>query len=80
MHFKDGPRDDVVKVSVDGKRNETGTSWEDYFRYCEGNPTRTVDSILFRTAGVAAPEHALEGLLHRRLQPGFALARTRTDG
>ncbi|HVF48526.1 MAG TPA: hypothetical protein VNA19_00485 [Pyrinomonadaceae bacterium] len=27
----------------------TGTSWEDYFRDVEGNPTRTVDSINFRT-------------------------------
>lgn len=30
-----------------------GTSWEDYFRECEGNPSRPVDSILFRTGGVA---------------------------
>ncbi len=61
MRFKDGPRDDRVQVYVDGKKRETGTSWEDYFRYCEGNPTRTVDSILYRTAGVAAPATLLNG-------------------
>jgi hypothetical protein len=61
MRFKDGPRNDRVHVSVDGKKRTTGTSWEDYFRYCEGNPTRTVDSILYRTAGVAAPLTAGNG-------------------
>lgn len=53
--FVDGPANDVVKVYVDGALGHTGTSWEDYFRECEGNPSRTVDSILFRTSGVAAP-------------------------
>jgi hypothetical protein len=63
MKFKDGPRNDVVKVYVDGELEHTGTSWEDYFRYCEGNPTRTVDSILFRTAGVPAPATIGKGFL-----------------
>lgn len=47
MDFIDGPRNDVVKLYVDGALVHTGTSWEDYFRYCEGNPTRTVDSLIF---------------------------------
>jgi len=49
MDFVDGSRNDVVKIYIDGNLVKTGTSWEDYFRYCEGNPTRTVDSLLFRT-------------------------------
>lgn len=55
MDFLDGPRNDIVRVWVDGTLKHTDTSWEDYFRYCEGNPTRTVDSILFRTGGTAVP-------------------------
>lgn len=49
MDFVDGPRNDVVKIYIDGVLKTTGTSWEDYFRFCEGNPTRPVDSMLFRT-------------------------------
>lgn len=55
MLFVDGAANDVVKVYVDGILRGAGTSWEDYFRDCEGKPTRTVDSILFRTGGAAAP-------------------------
>lgn len=63
MDFIDGARNDVVKVYVDGVLGHTGTSWEDYFRYCEGVPTRTVDSVLFRTAGTAAPATSGYGFL-----------------
>ena len=57
MNFLDGPSNDVVNVYVDGVLRHTGTSWEDYFRDWEpGNTSRTVDSILFRTGGDAAPE------------------------
>lgn len=63
MNFFDGPGNDVVKVFVDGDLKHTGTSWEDYFRECEGNPTRTVDSILFRTGGANAPATAGKGWL-----------------
>jgi len=63
MDFVDGPRNDVVKAYIDGVLQATGTSWEDYFRYCEGNPTRTVDSELFRTGGPAAPANAGMGFL-----------------
>ena len=56
MQLIDGPRNDVVKVFVDGHVVHTGTSWEDYFRYCEATGTsRTVDSVLFRTGGAPAP-------------------------
>jgi hypothetical protein len=56
MRFVPGPRNDVVRVWVDGTLVHTGTSWEDYFRYCEETDTsRTVRSLLFRTGGPAAP-------------------------
>jgi hypothetical protein len=63
MFFLDGALNDVVKIWVDGVLKHTGTSWEDYFRSCEGNPTRPVDSILFRTAGTSAPATAGYGFL-----------------
>lgn len=60
MYFIDGPRNDVVQIYVDGVLVHTGTSWEDYFRYCAeqiaDNNTHTVDSMLFRTSGPAHPE------------------------
>ncbi len=55
MDFVDGAANDVVRVYVDGILVHTGTSWEDYFRDFEGNETRTVDSLLFRVSGTAAP-------------------------
>ena len=61
MLFVDGPGNDVVEVYVDGALRHTGTSWEDYFRDCEVNETRTVDSILFRTGGSPAPSTAGDG-------------------
>ncbi|MDQ3129812.1 MAG: hypothetical protein M3Q99_03490, partial [Acidobacteriota bacterium] len=67
MDFFDGQRNDVVKVYIDGVLKHTGTSWEDYFRFCEGNPTRTVDSLLFRTAGTAAPANQGNGFLFDNL-------------
>jgi hypothetical protein len=59
MKFMDGPGNDVVKIYIDGGAPViTGTSWEDYFRYCEAtNTSRTVDSLLFREGGD-------EGLTH----------------
>lgn len=63
MDFVDGPANDVVKVYIDGVLEHTGTSWEDYFRDVEGNPTRTVDSVLFRTGGASAPANLDKGFL-----------------
>lgn len=63
MWFADGLNNDVVRVYVNGVLRVTGRSWEDYFREVEGNPTRTVDSILFRTSGTAAPALAGQGFL-----------------
>ena len=46
MDFVDGAANDIVAVYVDGVLKHVGTSWEDYFRECESNPTRTVDSLI----------------------------------
>lgn len=63
MEFIDGPENDVVKVYVDGALLHTGTSWEDYFRQNQPPGTRTVDAILFRVGGTAAPATAGYGFL-----------------
>jgi hypothetical protein len=68
IEFKDGPHNDVVKIYVDGTLKKTGTSWEDYFRFCEDNQTRTVDSLLFRVAGAPVLENLGNGFLVDNLQ------------
>jgi uncharacterized repeat protein (TIGR01451 family) len=74
MDFLIGPHNDVVKVFVDGALVHTGTSWEDFFRFCppaEGgsgdNTSRTVDSLLFRAAGTAVPGTLGKGFLFDNL-------------
>ena len=59
MDFLEGPSNDVVKLYVDGKLKEIGTSWENYYRYdseaaAHGGKTPIVNRILFRTGGAAA--------------------------
>jgi parallel beta helix pectate lyase-like protein len=67
MDFVPGPRNDVVRVFVDGNVvTHCGTSWEDYFRYCEATDTsRTVDSLLLqaRTVNGTAPGTLGKGFL-----------------
>ncbi|MEK7068547.1 MAG: hypothetical protein AAB964_01895 [Patescibacteria group bacterium] len=69
IDFVDGPSNDVVKIYIDSVLVHTGTTWENYFRFDpESNPSlvsnsRTVDSLLFRTAGAAAPANAGNGFL-----------------
>ena len=55
MDFVDGQKNDVVKIYIDGVLKITGTSWESYFNYCEGNPTRTVDSLIFQSRTGSGP-------------------------
>ncbi|MFZ2555532.1 MAG: peptidoglycan-binding protein, partial [Minisyncoccia bacterium] len=61
IDFYDGASNDVVRIYIDGNLVHTGTTWENYFRFDdESNPTladesRTVDSLLFRAGGTAAP-------------------------
>ena len=72
MNLIDGPRNDVVKVFVDGVLKHTGTSWEDYFRWTQGpgdpeqnapvHESRVIRSMLFRTGGAPAPAAAGKGL------------------
>jgi hypothetical protein len=77
MDFVDGPRNDVVKVYVDGTLRHTGGSWEDYFRWCTesgggtgtttADQSRTVDSMIFQARGTCPgnchPEHNSNGFL-----------------
>ena len=64
MNLFDGPRNDVVRVYVDGILRHVDTSWEGYFRWCEATGvSRTVDSVLFRTGGVAVPATTGKGFL-----------------
>lgn len=74
IDFADGPANDVLKVYVDGVLKHTGTTWEDYYRWCTesgggviGNASadvsRTVDSLLFREAGSATPANSGNGFL-----------------
>jgi Cohesin domain/Periplasmic copper-binding protein (NosD) len=67
IDFVDGPRNDVVKIYIDGALIHTGTTWEDYFRFCAeqapDNNTHTVDSLLFRTGGSAVPANSGKGFL-----------------
>ena len=55
IDFKDGPANDQVKIYIDGSLKETGTTWEDYYRYdteqAPGNKVPTVDKLLFRESG-----------------------------
>lgn len=61
MFFMEGPRNDVVQIFINGSLIHTGTSWEDYYRYCAeqapNNQTHTVDSIGFRTGGADGVTH-----------------------
>ena len=68
IDFVDGPRNDVVKVYIDGTLVHTGTTWEDYFRWCTesgggvpndaaADQSRTVDSLLFRVGGADGFTH-----------------------
>lgn len=63
IFFIDGPRNDVVQIYIDGVLKQTGTTWEDYSRYCQASQPATVDSLLIRTAGTAAAGTAGNGLL-----------------
>lgn len=69
IEFESGPSNDEVTVYVDGRRRiNNGTTWENYYRFdpesqAEGIGSRTVDSLLFRTGGGAAPATLGKGFL-----------------
>jgi hypothetical protein len=68
IDFNPGPKNDVVKIYLDGKLKATGGTWEDYYRYDpeqngNGNvvpPTRT---LIFLERGTAAPLTSGNGFL-----------------
>jgi len=67
MEMNDGPSNDVVEIYIDGALEHTGTSWENYFRFdteaaAEQSP-RLMKTLLFRSAGSAAPANAGNGFL-----------------
>jgi len=68
IDFMDGSANDIVKAYVDGILKHTGTTWEDYYRNCENNPPRIVDSILFWTGEAAAPATTGNGFLIDNLE------------
>lgn len=66
--FKKGPRNDVVKIVVDGRVKATGRTWEDYYRYDpeqvgNGNQIPQVDKLLFRQSGIPSPLNLGNGFL-----------------
>jgi len=70
MEFVDGPSNDVVEIYINNVLVHTGTTWENYYRFAsESNPglaqnnSRTVDSLLFRLSGPAAPATLGAGFL-----------------
>ncbi len=63
----DGPSNDIVKVWIDGVLVQTGTSWENYYRYdpeasAEQSP-RITKTVIFRSSGAAIPEDLGKGFL-----------------
>ena len=85
VDFVDGPRNDVVKVYVDGEFVHKGTSWEDYFRWCmesgggtgttAADQSRTVDSMIFTVrGGTLHPLNAGKGFLIDNLAYASSMA------
>jgi hypothetical protein len=68
IDFVPGPGNDVVKITIDGVLKNTGTTWEDYYRYDNENSGSgvtppTVSKLLFREAGSANAGNAGNGFL-----------------
>jgi len=68
IEFKNGPGNDVVKIYIDGSKEITGTTWEDYYRYdpeaaANGNQVSNVSKLLFRESGDATPANVGNGFL-----------------
>ena len=58
IKFNTGPHNDTVKIYVDGTKQITGSSWEDYYRYDaeqigNGNVVSPISKMLFRASGTA---------------------------
>lgn len=72
IDFKDGTAKDSVSIFIDDKLVANGTTWENYYRYDseqtpQGNRVPTVNKLLFRQSGAAAPLTAGNGFLLDRV-------------
>lgn len=68
IKFHSGPGNDVVRIYIDGKKEITGTTWENYYRYDpeaagNGNQVSPVSKMLFRESGDAHTANAGNGFL-----------------
>jgi hypothetical protein len=68
MQFKPGPGNDKVTIYIDGKKEVTGTTWENYYRYDPeqtptGNQVPTTSKMLFRESGTANAADLNNGFL-----------------
>lgn len=72
IDLKDGAANDTVKIYIDSRLVKTGSTWEDYYRYDseqtpQGNMVPTIDKLLFRMSGTAAPTTIGNGFLIDRV-------------
>jgi hypothetical protein len=75
IDLKNGAANDTVKIYIDSKLVKTGSTWEDYYRYDpeqtpQGNQVPTIDKLLFRESGAAAPGTVAQGFLLDRVMLG----------
>jgi hypothetical protein len=68
IDFATGPGNDVVKIVIDGKKQATGRTWENYYRFDpeaagSGNLVPSVSKLLFRESGTANTGNAGNGFL-----------------
>jgi hypothetical protein len=63
MWFKDGERNDVAKIAVDGRPAFTATSWEQYYRDVAHTEPPAVNLLLFHTRANETPALSGQGLL-----------------
>ena len=78
MRFVPGPHNDIVHVLIDGGLAASGTSWEDYFRYCGetgggtggalADQSRIVRNLELREDGTADPLNDGQGFLFDGIQ------------
>jgi hypothetical protein len=66
--FKSGSATDLVKITIDGKKAASGTSWKNYYRFDpeqtgNGNKVPNVSKLLFREGGPAVSENSGKGFL-----------------
>jgi hypothetical protein len=60
--------DDTVRIFIDDKKQATGKTWENYYRFDpeaseSGNLVSPVSKMLFRESGTATPANAGKGFL-----------------